>query len=189
VKKSTFLLFVSGLLSLAATFRIAEWGSYVVDEQLTVQLPVAPQLLTPAVQRIAGPQPIHYPHLWVAQDAAGTYQVASRPVPDPEADYTTTAARRVYYDEVIDELLEQQGAILLSQTKFSTAGGDGLEVKYTAPRPGSSRQAVQYLRTLVVAKTGYLLSFASTDAQDSTGTSGSEQRQRFFRAIVVKPAN
>jgi hypothetical protein len=98
-----------------------------------------------------------------------------------------TAQRQFFYDNVVKgALAEEKQAHLLKRTSFQTAGGSGIEIKYTALDARTGHQRVRYMRSLILDSIGYNLIFRPADLSDSLGLVDHAQRRRFFSSITVK---
>ena len=97
------------------------------------------------------------------------------------------AAREELYNGIVAGLLRSQKGVLVATSPFATAGGPGLEIKYKGLQLGTNKMVVKYTRALLVGKINYSFNFIPKDKEDATGTSGNEQRRRFFDSVVVKP--
>ena len=123
--------------------------------------------------------------VYTVKDDQGIYQVIKSATAMNAESIASDATRQLYYDGVISGLLARENGTLLARATFASAGGEGLEIKYESIHKGTGKQAVKYMRSLLVGATGYSFNFIPGDKQDSTGTSGNEQRRKFFNSILV----
>lgn len=182
--KPTYL-FLSVCLPLAA-FTYAEWATFSVDEQLTVQLPAQPTVTDMSKASTAIPQTVK---MFSAQDGAGTYMILRLAATAPQSTMQSESSRTAFYDGLINGLVRGQKGVVLSRTSFATAGGEGVDVKYRGLDKGTGKMGIKYSRNLVLGAVAYSLSFYSQDRQDTTGVSGSESRKKFFESLTVKPVS
>ncbi|WP_375435031.1 hypothetical protein [uncultured Hymenobacter sp.] len=182
--KSVYI-FLFACLPLVA-FTCADWTTFSIDDQFAVQMPSQPKETDLGKASTKIPQTIK---VFSAQDAAGTYMLMRLAATDPQANMQSESSRTAFYDGLINGLLRGQNGVLLSRTTFSTAGGEGVDVKYRGLDKGTGKMGIKYSRTLVLGAVAYSLSFYSQDRQDTTGISGSESRKKFFESIVAKPAS
>ena len=176
------LLPLLGLPLIAAT--LADWVTFNIDKQVSVQTPAQPEELDLAKLGLA--VKLEGTKIYNAKDVIGFYQTIRVNDSGTESGPKEVGARKAFYEGVITGLLNQQNGVLLERSSFPTAGGEGIEIKYRSLDKRTGKQAIKYTRSLLVGKTSYSLNFLSLDG-DTTGTSGTEQRQRFFNSITVKP--
>jgi hypothetical protein len=178
--KLTRYLFLLPLLAFADS---NTWQSFPVDKRLTVQLPAQ---ATELQMLPTGQAPAHT-QTWVARAPEGLCVVMRVPIAYV-IKQSDMAQRRVFYDQVVKgALAEENQAHLLTRTSFQTAGGSGIEIKYTAVDARTGHQRVRYMRSLVVDSIGYNLLFRPADLSDSLGLVDYAQRRRFFSSITVRP--
>ncbi|MBG8554945.1 hypothetical protein [Hymenobacter guriensis] len=169
-----------------AAFTVTDWITFPIDDQVSVQLPSQPTHLDVNQLKNSSPEKVR---LFSAKDAAGTYFIVRLDASDSPSTLDTKSSRQDFYEGMISGMLKNQQGILLSRTTFTTAAGEGVEIKYKAIDKGTGKMTVKYSRSLLVAKTSYSFNFLSQDRQDTTGVAGNEQRRRFFDSIVAKPSS
>ena len=153
-----------------------------------MQLPVQAIELNVAQLLPAGQAPTHT-RTWVARAREGLCVIMRVPTANAQViKQADTAQRRAFYDSVVKgALAEEKQARLLQRASFQTAGGNGIEIKYTALDARTGHQRVRYMRSLVVDSIGYNLLFRPANLADSVGIVDHAQRRRFFSSITVKP--
>lgn len=186
------LLLLVGSFSLAA-FTLADWVSFALDERVSVQLPAQPtelalsKTLSPEQSKTVSPEQVKNNHVYVTKDAYGAYQVVQSAT-SLSAEKTALAATRAnFYQRILQGVLKHEHGTLIAQSTFPTAGGEGLEITYRYLRKGTGKPVITVARHLLVGTISYGFYFVPLDQQDSTGTSGHQQRRRFFESIAVKP--
>jgi hypothetical protein len=176
------------LLPLAAFAAVDTWQPFAIDRQLTVQLPAKATELNMAKLLPAGQAPART-RTWVAQASEGLCVVMRVPnINSQRIKQGDAAHRQVFYEDAVrGALAAENHAYLLKRTRFQTAGGNGIEIKYTALDARTGRHRVRYMRTLVVDSIGYNLIFRPANLSDSLGLVDYTQRRRFFDSITVNP--
>ena len=170
----------------ALALAVVEWVPFAIDN-------VAVQVPQQAVEVDLSKQPVGKGYsntrVFISGDEYGTYQMIRE-------DYRSNAnlgqsktAREELYDDIIAGLLRSQRGVLMATSHFVTAGGPGIEIKYKGVQLGTNKMVVKYTRALLVGKINYSFNFIPKDKEDATGTSGNEQRRRFFDSVVVKNKN
>jgi hypothetical protein len=175
-----------GCLLLTA-FTLADWIPFSVHERVTVQLPTQPTERD--MSYMMSPEQRKHNHVYMARDAHGVYQVVQSATGLSAEKTGLAATRQDFYTRITNGLLRHEQGVLLAQSTFPTAGGEGLETKYKAVDQATGKRAIRYTRNLLIGTTAYSFSFTPLDQKDTTGTSGNEQRRRFFESIVVTPAS
>lgn len=193
MKKPYYLLWLLvGGLSLAA-FTLADWVTFALNEQVSVQLPAQPtelelsKTLSPEQAKTLSPEQVQNNHVYVTKDAYGAYQVVQSATSLSAEKTALAATRAAFYQRILQGVLKHEHGTLVAQSPFPTAGGEGLEITYRHLRRGTGKPVLTVARHLLVGTTSYGFYFVSLDQQDSTGTSGNAQRRRFFESIEVKP--
>jgi hypothetical protein len=179
MKKRYFL----ALLPLVA-FSLSDWQVFSIDNHVTVQVPTQPEEMDLAKVGLADKKAMM--SIFNARDAEAFYQIIKVTDLGIESGPTEVTERQKFYTGVVKGLLNQQGGALLERTAFKTAAGEGIEIKYKAFDKRLGKQAIRYCRSLLAGKTSYSFNFITLDS-DTTGTSGAEQRRRYFNSITVKP--
>jgi hypothetical protein len=176
------------LLPLFAATVADVWQSFAVDKILTVQMPAKAAELNMTELLRTGQAPART-RTWVAQASEGLCVVMRIPTANAQRIKQSDAAhRQVFYKDVVrGALAVENHAFLLKRTSFQTAGGDGIEIKYTALNARTGRRRVRYMRSLVVDSIGYNFIFRPANLSDSLGLVDYTQRRRFFNSITVKP--
>ena len=121
---------------------------------------------------------------WMLQAPEGVYQIMRMPTSLARAD---EAARNSYYEKLIAHTMQKEQGQLVLITAFPSDAGPSLEYKYRVARPGTRKHVTKIVRALVVDSVAYLLHFIPADQRDSLGVAGTEQRNRFYNSLVVKP--
>jgi hypothetical protein len=187
------------LLALAAfpslAFSIADWVVYPVDSRVTVQ---TPSVLTPidlvkaltargASKEQLAPYVSNQVKLLVARDETGIYMVMRMATGDPETPSNSdSTGRRAYYAGLLDAQLRDEHGTLLHRSTFSIGGVDGIEYDYKGIHQGTGKMVVKHSRAILVDKVSYGMTFLAADAQDSLGTAGQQQKDKFFRSLTIK---
>jgi hypothetical protein len=176
------------LLPIAAFAAADTWQPFAVDNQLAVQLPTAATELS-VTQLLPADQAPAHTRTWVARASQGLCVVMRVPnINSQRIKQGDAAHRQVFYEDAVrGALAVENHAYLLKRTSFQTAGGNGIEIKYTALDARTGRRRVRYMRTLVVDSIGYNLIFRPADLTDSLGLVDYTQCRRFFNSITVRP--
>jgi hypothetical protein len=188
-------LFLVALLPLGfpVAAAVAEWVTTPLDPRVSLQTPVALQELDLArILRAQGASEAQIAgnagtRSFLARDPTGSYVVLRREIGGTDLSTAPPAARAAFYDYYLAGVMRSEHGVLLERTAFSVAGLDGVEYRYRGLNKGTKRIVVKYARGLVVDQTCYTLNYVSADPQDSTGTTGTAERLRFFRSITVLP--
>ena len=183
MRLSRYLLLLP-LLTFAAT---DAWQPFAIDSRITVQLPVQATALNVGKLLPAGQVPAHT-QTWVARAPEGLCVVMRVPTINTQIiKQSDTVQRRFFYDNVVKgALAEEKQAHLLRRTSFQTAGGSGIEIKYTVLDARTGHQRLRYMRSLVLDSIGYNFIFRPADLSDSLGLIDHAQCRRFFSSITVK---
>jgi len=168
-----------------ASVAFADWLPFAVDIHVAVQLPSKPTeidlaKLMPAAAR-------QHTRLWVLRAPEGVYMIMRLRAGNERISQHDTAGRRNYYAGVMQAVLHDEQGQLITRSYFATPVGTGLEFKYKERHQSTGKQIVKYIRSLVVDSVGYSLNFIPTDAQDSLGIAGNDQRRRCFNSLVATP--
>ena len=187
VMKNACLPLCLFLISLStAAFTLIDWVPFTIDN-VAVQLPM--RAVEVDLSKQGAGSSYQNTRVFLAQDEYSTYQVIREDYRSNAKLGQGKAARKELYDGIIIGLLRSQKGTLVATSRFATAGGSGIEIKYKGLQLGTNRMAVKYTRALPVGKINYSFNFVPKDKQDATGSSGNEQRRRFFDSIVVKTNN
>ena len=182
--KNTFLLYFLVLASFPAlAFTVVDWVPFAIDN-LEVQVPQ--QAIEVDLSKQPAGKSYSNTRVFVSGDEYGTYQVIREDYRSNANLGQSKADRKRLYDGIIAGLLRSQKGVLTATSHFATAGGPGIEIKYKGVQLGTNKMVVKYTRALLVGKINYSFNFIPKDKEDATGTSGNEQRRRFFDSVVVK---
>jgi len=182
-----------GLPGIAQAF--ADWVTSAIDEQISVQAPVP--LVAVDMSKVMAATPdaskedlakLSNTKLLAARDASGVYMVLRIGSDIPGADFRQQRDRTEFFTGYISSMVERDQGYLLERAPFTINGMEGVDFKYKGLHQFTKKMVVKYGRVLFVDKLCYSVSFIPANLQDSTGTSGSQERIRFFQSIAVKPA-
>ena len=183
--KNTFLPYLLVLSSFPAlALAVVEWVPFAIDN-VTVQVPQ--QAIEVDLSKQPAGKGYSNTRVFVSGDEYGTYQVIREDYRSNASLGQSKAAREELYNGIVAGLLRSQKGVLVATSPFATAGGPGIEIKYKGLQLGTNKMVVKYTRALLVGKINYSFNFIPKDKEDATGTSGNEQRRRFFDSVVVKP--
>lgn len=177
----TFLL-LAGCFALLSCI-LASWQLFIVDNQLTVQLPAKP---SEASAPGPGVSQSRAPRLWGTRTPEANFYILRDATNHPFAK-GDTAAQRNYLQYLTKVVLTENRGQLLSRTTFTTEGGKGMEIKISSLAKPANQPQISYIRLLVSGSYSYELIFKSTARYDSLDVAGRAQRQRFFNSIALKP--
>lgn len=167
-----------------AAFISVDWQTFSVDDQVSVKLPIQPTEAD--LSKMLPPDKVKDTRVFVAKDPYGLYQIIKTSANLSVESAALEESRQSFNKGMINGLLRNQQGTLISVTPFATSVGEGIEVKFRGITKATGKQVIKLTRSLLVGNTSYSFNFVPVDQTDSTGSSGNEQRRRFFDSIAVK---
>jgi hypothetical protein len=193
MKPRSILLFLF-LAVPSLVWALADWVTSAVDEQVSVQapIPLATVDMSKVVAAAAGASKEGLlkatdTKMLAARDASGVYMVLRLSGEIPGADFRRQQDRTEFFTGYIGSTVARDQGYLLERASFTVSGMEGVDFTYKGLHQFTKKMVVKHGRAFLVGKRCYSLVFIAADLQDSTGTSGTLERTRFFQSIVVKP--
>lgn len=177
INLSCSILFVGYSLS---SFIPEKWMTYAVDNQLSVELPGAPEVKEVNTKEADFEQHIR---AFTAKDESGRYTIIRDDMTHESDNYLTPAGRKKYYQAAPIGWLSTEQGELLKQSKFSVSGIEGIELTYKVPVADKRQVDTKYVRMLLVGKIAYAFHFTPLDIKSQKNK---EPRNTFFESIHLK---
>jgi hypothetical protein len=165
----------------------SDWVKFALDDQVAVQVPSYPTGIDLSTTSLANR--LVHPLAFSIRDASGEYQIIRV---DISADVPKDAllgktGHQLYYDTAVRGVIKNGQGVLLERSEFTTAAGQGVELKYRIIHQSTRRPVLMYRRFLLLGRLAYTFGFTPPDERDSTGITSEKQRNQFFNSITAKP--
>ena len=187
-----YFLFPLLPLALLLSAAVTDWVTTPLDARVSLQTPVALRELDLArILRSQGASEEVIAHnggtrSFLAQDALGSYTVLVRTIGGTDLSSAPPDARAAFFDYYLTGVMRSEQGTLLDRSPISVSGQEGVDYHYRGLNKGTGRVVIKLARALVVSNTVYTLNYTPAN-RDSTGTTGTDERLRFFRSITVLP--